>query len=198
MEGAAALILPGACNCRDRRRRVHIDRTIALACEAIAEPEEGLLRRADQPGEFLDLCDRQPGDRGGPFRCPRLEMRLQPLGVVGIFFQIVPISQPLAEKHMHDRAGQRPVGAGPHHQRHVGLLHRGVVVDVDHDDLRAAFLAGLHRMGHHVDLGGHRVGAPDHHAIGLGHLAWIRTGKPAGTHHIARPGEIGADGGKEA
>ncbi len=41
---------------------------VALAGEAVAEAEEGLLRRADEPGEGLDLLDGKPGDGGRPFR----------------------------------------------------------------------------------------------------------------------------------
>ena len=83
-------------------------------------------------------------------------------------------------------------------EAHVGLLHRRVVVDVDDDDLGAALLAGPHRMGHHVDLGDHRIGAPDDDAVGLRHLARIGAAQPAGAHHEAGPGEIGADRVEEA
>ena len=62
----------------------------------------------------------------------------------------------------------------------IGLLHRAVHVDVDGDDLGAALLAGARRVGHHVDLGVHRVGAPDHDQVGLRHLARIGPGDPAG------------------
>ncbi len=74
----------------------------------------------------------------------------------------------------------------------------GVVVDVDDDDLRAAFLAGADRVGHDIDLRGHRIGAPDHDAIGLRHLARIGAAQRAGAHDIAGPGEIGADRAEEA
>ena len=59
MEGAAALILPAAGDGGDAGRRMHVDRAVALARKAVAEAEIGLLRRADQTGEGLDLGDRQ-------------------------------------------------------------------------------------------------------------------------------------------
>ena len=42
-----------------QERGMHVDRAVALARKAVAEAEEGLLRRADQPREGLDLGDRQ-------------------------------------------------------------------------------------------------------------------------------------------
>ncbi len=120
-------------------------------------------------------------------------MRFEPRRVVGVFFEVFPVRQPLAEEHVHDRAGERAVGAGLEDQAHVGLLHRGVVVDVYDDDLRAALLAGAHRMRHHVHLRGDRVGAPDHDAVRFRHLARVRAGQPPGAHDVAGPCEIGAD-----
>ncbi len=67
-KGAAALILPGAGDGGDRQRRMHGDGAVALAREAVAEAEEGPLRRADEPGEALDLLHGEAGDRGRPFR----------------------------------------------------------------------------------------------------------------------------------
>ncbi len=52
-------------------------------------------------------------------------------------------------------------------------------------------------MRHHIDLGGDRVGAPDHHQIGLRHFALIRTGKPSGAGDETGPGRVHADGGLE-
>ena len=126
------------------------------------------------------------------------QMRFQPLRIVGVFFEIGAVGHAVAEQHMHDRAGQRAVGAGLQHQAHVGLLHGRVVVDVDDDDLGAALLARADGVGHHVDLRDHRIGAPDHHAVGLRHLARVGAAQRAGAHHPAGPGEIGADRAEEA
>src|SRR5437867_495314 len=62
----------------------------------------------------------------------------------------------------------------------MGLFHRVVVVDIDRCDLRTAFLAGARGMGHHVDLGIYRVGAPDHNEIGYPHLARVDASDLAG------------------
>ena len=99
---------------------------------------------------------------------------------------------------MHDGAGERRVGAGLQHQPHIRLLDRRIVVDVDDDDLGAAFLARLDRMGHHVDLGRDRIGAPDDHAIGFRHLARIGTAQRTGRHRQPGPGEVGADRAEKA
>ena len=99
---------------------------------------------------------------------------------------------------MHHRAGERAVGAGLHHHGEIGLLHRAVHVDVDRDDLGVALFAGARRVGHDVDLGVHRIGAPDHDQIGFRHLARIGTGDPAGAGGKAGVGGVDADGGMKA
>ena len=68
VEGAAALVLPGAGDRRDAGGGVHVDDAVALAPEAVAEAEEGALRRADEPREGLDLVDRKAGDGRRPGR----------------------------------------------------------------------------------------------------------------------------------
>ena len=198
VERAAALILPGAGDRGDGQRGVHVDRAVALARKAVAEAEKGLLRRADQMCEGLDLGDREAGDGAGPFRRPRLQMRFQPMRIVGVFFQIGPVGEAVAKQDVHDRAGERAVGAGTHDQAHISLLHRRVLVDVDDDDPGAALLARPDRVGHDVDLGDHGIGAPDHHAVGSRHLARVGAAQRAGTHHPAGPREIGANRAEEA
>ena len=99
---------------------------------------------------------------------------------------------------MHDAAGKRAVGAGPQDDLDVGLLHGVVVVDVDRRDLRAALLAGAHRVRHHVDLGVHGIGAPDHDQVGDRHLARIDAGDLAGADGKADAGDVGADRRVEA
>ncbi len=99
---------------------------------------------------------------------------------------------------MHDAAGESAVGAGPQQYLDVGLLHGVVVVDVDRRDLRAAFLARAHRMRHHVDLGVHGIGAPDHDQVGDAHLARIDAGDLAGADGEPDAGNVGANGRVEA
>src|SRR5262245_63260380 len=76
MEGAAALILPRAGNSGDGERRVHVHGTVSLPRKAVAEPEEGALRRPDKPRKGLDLPCRKPGDPGCPFGRARCKMGL--------------------------------------------------------------------------------------------------------------------------
>ena len=42
------------------------------------------------------------------------------------------------------------------------------------------------RVGHHIDLGDDRVGAPDHDAVGLRHLARVGAAQRAGAHRSSR------------
>jgi hypothetical protein len=57
--------------------------------------------------------------------------------------QIVAVGMAIAEEDMHDRAGQRRIRAGPQHQGEIGLGERGIVIDVDGDDLGAALFRAL-------------------------------------------------------
>ncbi|ESZ36215.1 hypothetical protein X733_05615 [Mesorhizobium sp. L2C067A000] len=125
-------------------------------------------------------------------------MRFQPLRIVGVSFEIGAVGHAFPEQHMHDRAGQRAIGAGLQHQAHIGLLHRRVLVDIDDDDPGATLLPRLDGVGHDIDLRDHGIGAPDHHAVGLRHLARIGTAQGARSHHPAGPGQIGADRAEEA
>ena len=122
-------------------------------------------------------------------------MRLQLARAVGVLFQVRPVGMAVTEQHVHHRAGKRAIGAGPQAQGHVGLLHGAVLVDVDRHDLGAALLAGPGGVRHHVDLGVDRVGAPDHHQVGLRHLARIGTRELASAGDIAGPRQRGAYGG---
>ena len=198
MQGAAALVRPGAADDRHAQRRVHVGRAVALAREAVAEAEERALVAPDQRRELLDRFDRQAGDRARPLRRARLEMRLERLGRVGVAREIGAVGEPVAEQDVHDRAGERAVRAGLQPQREVGLAHRLGVVDVDDDDLRAALLARPRRVGHQVDLGRDGVGAPDDDDVGLRHFARIDAGDAAGAGEIARPGGADADRAEEA
>ena len=174
---------------------MHVDHAVALASEAETETEIGALGRADEPGEGLDLLDRQAGDGGSPLRIAAFQMLREFVRMIGVALEIIPIRKAVAEENVHHCAGERPVGARLHQERHVGLLHGGVLVDVDGDDLGAALLARLHRMGHHVDLRMDRVRAPDHDAVGDRHLARIGAAQMARAGHVAGPAHRRADGG---
>ena len=127
-----------------------------------------------------------------------LQVRFELARAVGVLLEVRPVGVAVAEQHVHDGAGERPVGARPHAQREVGLLHGAVVVDVDGDDLGAALLARPRRVRHHVDLRVDGVGAPDHHQVGLRHLARVGAGEPAGAGDVAGPRQRRADGGVHA
>ena len=92
---------------------------------------------------------------------------------IGVFLKIGPIGMAIAEQHMHHRAGECPVGAGANQHLDIRLLHGAGVVDVDAGDLRTPVLARQHGVGHHIDLGVHRIAAPDHDQVGLLHLARV-------------------------
>ena len=73
------------------------------------------------------------------------------------------------------------------------MPHRFVFVDVDGDDLRAAFLAGANRVGHDIDLRGDGVGAPNNDAVRLRHFSRVDADEPTCSGHISRPCDADAD-----
>ena len=85
--------------------------------------------------------------------------------------------------------------AGLDHQRHVRLLDGGRAVDVDNHQLGAARLARPRHVGHHVDLRGDGIGAPDHDQVGILHLARIGPDQLADARQPARFGRRHADRG---
>ena len=125
-------------------------------------------------------------------------MRFQFARRVGVLVQIIPIGKTVAKQNMHHRAGERAVGAGLHQHRQIGLLHGAVHIDVDRGDLGAALFARAHRMRHHIDLRVDRVGAPDHHQIGLRHFARIGARYLAGAGGKTGIGRVDANGGMKA
>ena len=134
-----------------------------------------------------------PGDRRRPSRIAGAQMRLEFARRVGVFFKIIPIGLAVTEQAMHHRAGKRAIGPGLDQHRQIGLLHRAIHVDVDRHDLGAALFARAHGVGHHIDLGVHRIGAPDHHQIGFRHFARIDARDAADPGGKAGIGGIDAD-----
>ena len=113
---------------------------------------------------------------------------------IGVFCHVGAVGEIVAQQDMHDRDGQRAIGAGAQHEAHIGLGHGGGFVDVDDDDLGPALLLGAHGVGHDIDLGMHGIGAPDDDAVALGHLLGIDAAQHAGAGDVAGPGGAGADG----
>ena len=198
VERAAALVRPGAGHRRDRERRMHVDRAVALAREAVAEAEEGPLCRADERGEGFDLRDLEAGDRRRPGRVAAPQMRFEFGRRVGKAREIVAVGEAVAKEDVHDGAGERAVRAGPQAQSQIGLPHRLGLVDVDGDDLCAARLPGADGVGHHVDLGRDRVGPPDDDTVRLFHFAGVGADQGPRAGDIARPGDPDADRAVEA
>src|SRR5262249_20154345 len=111
---------------------------------------------------------------------------------------VVPVGVALLEQDMHDADRQRAVGAGTHGEMDVGLLGRSGAVGIDHDQLGATLL-GAHGVGHDVDLGVHRVAAPDHHQVRvLVDLAHVGAALDAGAGDPAGVGEHDANGREPA
>ena len=198
VQRAAALVRPGARDRGDAERGVHVRRAVALAREAVAEPEERALMPSDERRESLDLPDREPGDGARPCRRAVAEMGFERRGRVGKARHVVAVGQTIAEERVHHRAGERAVGPGLELQRQVRLPHRLGRIDVDRDDLGAMLFAGARRVGHQIDLGRGGVGAPDDDDLGLRHFRWRNAGHAPRSRDVAGPGDADADVAEKA
>ncbi len=71
---------------------------------------------------------------------------------------------------------------------HLRLLGCGRAIRIDDHQLGTSFALGLGDVMHHIDLGTHRIAAPDHDEIAVDHLARVHapfhpgTGIPACVH----------------
>ena len=105
---------------------------------------------------------------------------------IGEAGEIVAISQFFLEEYVHHCTGQRPVGAWPQHQVHIGLLGGRRAVRIDHHQLRARLPPGFLYPVHEIDLRVHWIAAPYHDQFGIHHLTRVDavfgadTGLPAG------------------
>ncbi len=172
---------------------MHVDRTITLACETIAKAEVSPLGLTHQMRKRLNLFDAKAGDFSCPLRCAGTKMCFQPPGVVGVAIKIIPVGKTITEQNMHDSASESTVGTGFEHNAHIRLSDGGIGVDVDDDDLGTAVFSSAHCMGHHIDLCGCSIGAPDDNHIGLCHLARVWACQTSGSGKIASPCHIGAE-----
>ncbi len=188
-------MLPGA---GDRGQAAHgMQRrgAVAAARKSVAATDIRPLGGAVEAGELLDFPHRQPGDRGRPFRRARRKMRFEPRRIVGVARHVIPIGKPVAERHVHHRAGQRAVAAGAQHQVRVRHLRGAVAIRIHNHEFRPPRLASASNVGHDVDLGGHGVAAPHHDQVALRHFARIRAGDAANSGLPARLADHRADGG---
>ena len=174
IERPAAMVAPLAGDGRDAGHGVHVGRAVARTREPVADPHIGALGPSVERGEGLDLLGRKARDPGGPAGSARLQVSLQLGWAVGVFLHELPVGVAVAEQNVHDRAGERAVGAGPERQMDVRLLGRTRAVGVDDDQPGVPVPARTRDMGHHVDLGVHRIAAPDDDQVGVLHLARIR------------------------
>ena len=94
---------------------------------------------------------------------------------------------------MHDRARQCTIGSRFDQNRKIGVLHGAVHIDIHRHDLRAAFFACAHGVGHHIDLSIDRIGTPDDDQIGFGHFPRVDTRNAADPSRKAGVGGIDAN-----
>ena len=192
-ERAATLVLPRAGDAWNAQCGVHLRSAVAAAREAIAEPEIASRRLANEFRERHDFCNRNATNVGCPLRRAALQMRFELVRAIRIGRHVITVRVAVAKQHMHHAASKRAVSTRPQDNLDVGLLHRIIVIDIDHGDLCAAFFSGARRMRHHIDLRVDGVGAPDHHQIRLRHFARIDARDLARAGRKSRPGDRRTD-----
>ncbi len=188
VDRAATRVLPGPGDRGQAGHRVHVHRPVPGAAEAVVAADEALLRAPVEARELHDLPRVEAGDGGGPRGRAGGHVGGQLVRAVGVGAQVVPVGEALGEEHVHDRAGQRAVGAGARSEMQVGLRGGVGAVGVYHHERGAAAL-GRHRVAHHVDLGVDRVAAPDHHQVGV--LVDLAQVHPALGSHPRGPAGVG-------
>ncbi len=172
---------------------MHGRSAIARASEAIARPHEASFCTAIERGEGLDLCDREPCERRRPTGRRITEMRFNAGIPIGEAREEVPVGQPVAEQNMDRRRRQRAVRAGLEHQMHVGLFGSAGAVRVDHDEFRAPRFPRPGHMGHEIDLGVHRIAAPDDDHVAFQHFQRVDPVTRADAYVPASLGDVHAD-----
>jgi hypothetical protein len=109
------------------------------------------------------------------------------------FLKVGPVGMAITKQDVHHGTGECAIGAGLQAQRHVRLLHRAILINVDSNDLCATLFTRLHGMRHHVDLRVDRVCAPDDNEVRFSHFARIWTSEQSRASDVPGPGECGAD-----
>ena len=102
-------------------------------------------------------------------------MRLKRIRAVGKFLKVSPVGLAITKQHMHQRAGERPIGPRAHTDKKIGLFRCCVVVGVNNDDFRAPLAPRLERMGHDINLRARCIGAPDNDEVRATHLPRIHS-----------------------
>ena len=174
---------------------MHVDRTIALACKAVAEAKKTAWMAANKVGESFDVSHGYATNGLCPGRCTRGEVGLKFARTVGVFVEIVAVGIAVAKQHVHHTAGQRAVGAGLNTQEQIGLFGGRIAIGVDHHQARTALVPGGEGVAHDIDLSGGGIGAPDYYHIGVGHFARVDTRQTTGAGHVTIPRQRGTDGG---
>ena len=131
LQRAAALVLPGAGHGRQAGHREELCRAVARARKAVADADIAPLRAAVEPREIDDRLFREAGDRRRPGRVAGFEMGFEARGVVGVARHVAPVRIAFLEQHVHDGAGESPVGAGKGCEMHIGGLGAGGAVGID-------------------------------------------------------------------
>ena len=102
-------------------------------------------------------------------------MRFEAGRVVGVAGQVSAVGIALLEQHMHDRAGERAIGAGQGCEMQIGGFGALGAVGIDDDELGTALAPRGRHMSHHIDLGRDRVAAPHDDQVRFRHLAAVDT-----------------------
>ena len=162
---AAHPVLPG-----DGRQ--HENGADALAAHAVALQPVGDLDQARfaagvQPGQFLHVLDRQPGDFGRALRRVVHDAPAQFRPAGGVFREPGFVVQSLADDHMGHAQRQRAVRARPGRDVPVGRTGRARAARVDDHD-HTAITLGSFQMGHEMRGGAGWIMSPDEDDLAVG------------------------------
>ncbi len=194
---AAGRIAPVAGQRRQAGDRAHRVAAAARALHAVVQ--------ADGARPHVPVVVRQPFDDAGadaadgrdPLRVVAQRALGQRVEAERVAVDIVAVEPAFADQDVHDAEGQRPVGPRQRRNVLVAALGRQRAVRIDGDQARAAPL-GLLRPAPQVQVGGHRIAAPEDDLAAV--LELLHVHADAGAQRVAQPegAGLGADGAVEA
>ena len=139
---------------------MHVYGSIALAGETIAKAKIASRRHADELRKFFNFTNRQTGNLASPCRCLVSQMMSQRIRAIGIAVEIIEVRIAITKQYMHHRTSKCGICTRLDNQRHICLLGRAIMININMHNFGISRFSGLQGMTHDVDLSIYRVGTP--------------------------------------
>ncbi len=194
---AARALAPGAGERRQAGDGAHRVGAAVRALHPVVQPDRRRPRGAPVARQAADLRGRHAADGGGALGREGQRPLAQLWPAVRVALQVVVVQPVVLDQLVHQRQGQRRVGAGQQLHVLVALLGRFGAAWVDAHQARALAL-GFLRPAPEVQVAGNRVAAPDEDQPALGEELGLHA--HLGAQRVDQPFDAGrrADGALQA